>query len=137
MALSADVANLEHQVLGKFSLNAEIVLGGVLRPHVRLKFTEKFDWAEPLPILRLTRSGIENSVVGIRINGSSLAHEGRIEKSAREERAAAERWLRAELLHHQLLHWIVKQAPSRTNAGLSTASKQFAEETAGGVWAVG
>ena len=54
MTLRADVANLQHQVPGKFSLNVEIVLGGVLRAQVRLEFTEKFDGPELLPILRLT-----------------------------------------------------------------------------------
>ena len=54
--LRPDVSELQHHILGKFPLNGEIVLRGVLRPHMRLEFTEKSDGPEPMTIHRLTRA---------------------------------------------------------------------------------
>src|ERR1700732_3998131 len=126
MALRAHVAQLQNQISRQFALDGEVVLVGVLRAHVRLKFSKQQVGTKDRPIHRLARLGVLNSsefatlrIEGIRVLEISLGVERSVKERPKNERAAAERRLGAELLQNQLLNGVVEHAPAGAETGLA------------------
>src|SRR5437660_4074845 len=132
MALRAHVAKPQTQILRQFTLNTEVVLHRVLRPHVRLEFAKQQDGTEDGPIHRLAARRIQYAVERIRIWKSCLRIEGGIKEGLDQEGATAERWLRAELLKHQLLDWVIEHSPAGVNAGFTGSTGTIGDPYAWG-----
>src|SRR5580700_7911801 len=126
MPLGTDIADLQNEVPRQFPLNGEVVLVGVLRAHVGLKFSEEQDGPENRPIHRLVRLGVLNSgefatlrIEGVWVLKSCLGVVRRVEESAKDEGAAAEGRLGAELFENQLLDRVIEHTPAGAETGLA------------------
>src|SRR5882724_13381474 len=83
------------------------------------------DRAEHRPIYRLIPRRIQDAVKRIRGTRSVLILEREIEHRVENARTAAERRLRAELLHHKLFNRIVEDSVACPDASLPGAAEQF------------
>src|SRR3984893_1509373 len=129
MTLRADVAQLQNKIPCQLALNGEVVLVGILRAHVRLKLPKQQVRTEDRPIHGLIGLGILNSrefatlrVKGVGVLEVSLSVERGVEERAKDQGAAPERRLGAELFKHELLDGVVEHTP----AGAETGFARFA-----------
>ena len=111
--------------LRQFSLNRQVVLRGVLRPHLRLEIAVEQHRSEAGPIrVGVPGGGLRMPVKGLGLHRSAAcATNGVLRKVEGRIRAATERWFSAELFEHQLLHRVVEHAPPGANAGLAVSRK--------------
>ncbi len=119
MALRSHIADLQNQVFGQLALDVQVVLGGILRPQMRLKLSVEQNGTVERPVHWLSSRRIENSVKRIGLLCAVLLLVWRVEQRSVDDVAAAERRLGAELLQNQLLHRVVEQSPTYANAGLA------------------
>src|SRR5579863_7936484 len=125
MALRANVSELHDNITGQLPLNRQVVLRRVLRPHVRLEITVKQHGPEAGPILGRTRRWAQDAIKRIRIDGTTLRDKRSVQERRGKIRAASERRLGAELFEHQLLHRVIEEPPTGTDAGLAIAAKNL------------
>ena len=120
VTLRSHIADVQLRIPGKFALDAEVVLGGILGAHMRLKIPIQQDGFESGPVLRRARLGSDDAVERVEVRSPTiLRDEWRVELRLRQEDAAAERRLRSELFENQLFNWVVEQAPTGADAGLA------------------
>src|ERR1700722_4903694 len=150
MRLCSDIGNSEEHVPGELALNRKVVLLGVLRLQVRLKFTKEQKWPERGPVHAAWRPGtpccdstgclrglIDNAHEWIWRRAAALKFERGVEFSLRKERTAAKWWLRAELFEHQLFDRIIKDAEASPNTHFSGAARNFGDQSIAGSRAIG
>src|SRR5579871_5070813 len=125
MTLRSYVSELQDQITRQLALHRQVVLRCVLRAHLGLEIAVQQHGPEARPILRRAGGGAEDSVKWVWIDRTRLSDEWRIQECCRQIRAATERWLCAKLLEHQLLHRVIEQAPSVTNAGFPVRPEQL------------
>src|SRR6266446_1654080 len=134
MPLTPYVGHLQHQVLGNFPLNRQVVLFGILRSRILCCLPEQQNGAEHRPIHGFPTRRIQDAVEGIGKGCLAvLAQERGVELRVEHERAAAERRFRAKLFQHQLLHGVIENSVASADAGLASASKQLAQESILGI----
>src|SRR5437016_14597093 len=119
MSLPAYVRNLEYKVLREFTVDRQVILLRVLRADMRRRLSIKKDWPEQRPIHWLISWRIQDPVKRIRCARSILILERQIEHGVVNARAAAERRLCAELLHHQLFNRIIEYAVTHCDTRLT------------------
>src|SRR4051812_5828113 len=121
--LRSDIPDLEYKILGEFALNIQVVLRRILRAQVRLELSVQQQRPEALPVGILPRRRIDDAIERIWLYRAVLLQVWSVEQRSVDDVAAAEGWLSAELLEHQLLHRVVEQAPTRADAGLAAGSR--------------
>src|ERR1700678_22110 len=132
MRLRSHVANLQLHVVRQLPLNGEVVLGGILRAHMRLEISEKEDRLKCCPILRVPSLGADDSVKRIQISRGAILAKKRLVKLRLVDKGAAAEWrLSAELLQHQLLDRIIEKSPTSSNTGLTGVSRTPGKADAG------
>src|ERR1700741_2450980 len=132
MALRSHITNLKLHILRQLALNREVILRGILTPHVRLELSEQRVRAKHSPVHRLPSFRIKDSIhPGKRVQSeririreaSALVQERLVKQSVERERAPSKGRLSAELLEHELLDWVVEHAPTGANARLAGSSR--------------
>src|SRR5690348_4378296 len=111
MPLGADVADLEKDVAGKFALDGEIVLRGILRSKIRRKLPKEQDGPIQRPVHRNTARWSEEAVGDVGLGRAVLPNERSAEQRIGDCVADSERRLCDELLENKLLDGVVKKAP--------------------------
>src|SRR5256885_14788900 len=124
MSLPAHVGNLEYEILRKFALDRQIVLLRVLGADIRRRLPIEKNRPKHGPIHWLIPWRIQDAVKRIWGARSVLVLEREIEHRVQNTRTAAERRLRAELLHHKLLNPIVGNSVACSGASLSRSAEQ-------------
>src|SRR6266496_1769259 len=131
MALRSHITNLQLHIVRQLALNREVILRGILTPHVRLKLSEQRVRAKHSPVHRLPSFRIKDSIyagkrvqaegIGIR-EASALVQERLVKQGVERERTPTKGRLSAELLEHELLDGVVEHSPTCSNTCLTRSS---------------
>src|SRR5438552_1022306 len=103
MSLRTDIAYRGDHIFRDLTLNADVVLFGVLRFQLLGHLTEEQDRTEVRPVNRCSRRRRQKSVERVGNWPATLQFKWRLEHSFGNQCASAKWRLRAQLLEHELL----------------------------------
>ena len=140
VSLRADIGDPQEHILRQLALDGEVVLLGVLRFQVRLKFPEVDRVPEIGPIHAAGGAARRSHGAGVcgvwlitppkrirRLRAIDWPRNGKLKRVVVSEGAAAEGWLGAELLEDELFDRIVEDAKSSADARLARTAGELGE----------